>query len=140
MKNILNIMSVISLISLFIVIIIVGIWELWPYKPLVFNTQTFPVITKTVKQGKTLMYTSNYCKYSDKLPLVSRTFADEILFATPIITANRPLGCNIITITIDVPQELPPGVYHLENTYTFQVNPLRTVVVREKSDNFTVIE
>ena len=140
MTRITNIVAYLTLLLAFILVLLGGFWLLYPYKPLVFNTPKFIVVTKTVKQGGNLVYLSDYCKYLEQMPVVSRTFANDLLFATPLITTNRPLGCNKLQIVILVPRELPPGTYRLENTYTFQVNPIRKIVVRQNSDNFVVTE
>jgi hypothetical protein len=138
--------KLLNFLSLFIVIIacfIVGViiyWVTYPYKPLVFNEPEFPVLTKTVKQGGILKYTSNYCKYNEVAPLVYRTFANDLVFSTPPQTTNRPMGCHVVTIAVLVPHELPPGVYHIENTFSFQMNPLRVITIKENSETFTVVE
>ena len=115
-------------------------WLFYPYKILVFNTPVFSVVTKTVKQGGTLKYISNYCKYVDMTARVNRVFVNDILYSTPEMTSSRETGCHIITIAVSIPRELPVGTYHLENLYEYQVNPIRKIIIEEHTENFTVTE
>ena len=120
-------------------IFLFAFWMIYPYKPLVFNSK-FSFGNKIFRQGGVLWYTSDYCKYTNSSTIVSRSFVNGIIFTTPTITTARPKGCNKIVLGIDIPKELPVGTYHLENTYSYKVNPLRTVIVKQKSDNFQIIE
>jgi len=133
-------MSVLTLIMGFLMIGLVAYWMLYPYKPVVFNDPEFPIINNIVKQGQMLIYTSNYCKYMNIPAQVTRTFANEILYVTPSTITNRPMGCNIIHISVLVPQELPIGTYQLQQTYVFQVNPIRQITITEKTEEFQVIQ
>jgi len=130
--------------SLNIFIMIIGIIILYflyyPYNPLVFNDLEFPVVNKVIHQGDMLYYHSNYCKYMDLSALVTRTFANNILYLTPSTITNRPMGCNNIVIGVLVPPELPIGSYQIKMRYDFRVNPIRTITILENTEEFEVLE
>lgn len=121
-------------------LLLVGYWLYFPYKTVVFSEPKFPVINKTIKQGKILTYTSNYCKYTSLPAKTNRTFVNGLIYSTPEMFTNRERGCHSVNIGIIIPAELPPGVYHIENTYSYRVNPIRIITVSQKSENFTVVE
>lgn len=114
-------------------------WLAYPYNPVVFKDSVFPIVEKDIKAGHPLTYISRYCKYTkDGYSQISRTFVDGIIFVTPPTTSFRPIGCQSINVQIEVPFNLPPGEYHLHNIYTFQVNPIRTIVIEKDSELFIV--
>ena len=133
-------LSWLTIFSAIIGIAVVTYWLIYPYQLLTFNDAVFPVVNKTVKSGGTLRYVSDYCKYTDASATVTRSFVNEIIFVTPTTITNRPTGCAVITVEIALPKELPIGTYHLSNTYTYEINPLRTVVIKEDTEEFKVVE
>lgn len=136
--KIFNYISYLVLLIAFGVTLLIIYWLIYPYRLLVFNDPSFPVQTKTVKQGGVLSYTSDYCKYTNNPASVSRVFQDQIIFSVPSQITNRPNGCNVITVGVPVPFELPPGQYILRNVYQYQPNPLRTITIMENTETFTV--
>jgi hypothetical protein len=136
----LNIISYISISSAIILLLVIFYWYFYPYKPVIFQDKVFPIAVKTIKKGDLLFYTSNYCKYMELSAHVTRTFHNELLFVTPTTITNRPMGCNTINIGVLIPNELPAGEYKIENTYEFQVNPIRKVIIKEETEAFTVVE
>lgn len=123
-----------------ITVLTVLFWLLYPYNPIVFNDSVFPILNKTVKAGGRLSYTSDYCKYTNLTAVVSRTFVNGLIFITPPSITKRPSGCHMISVEVPIPHELPPGKYHLENIYSYQVNPIRTVTVFQNTEEFEVVE
>jgi hypothetical protein len=140
LRKIMILMSALSIFSAFFLVTLTLFWEFYPYKVLVFNTPLFILNKKTIKAGQNLTYTSNYCKYIDLPATVGRVFSNDLIFSTPAQSSNRPMGCHSITVAVIVPHELPPGKYRLENVYEFKVNPIRTIVVKENTEEFNVIE
>jgi hypothetical protein len=138
--KIINIISYIAILLGILTILTVTYWLTYPYEPLVFQDEKFPVINKIIKRGEMVVYTSNYCKYADLPALVTRTFKNELIFLTPTSITNRPIGCNSITIAVTIPKELPSGIFRLENTYEFQVNPIRKIIVLEDTEDFQVVD
>ncbi len=139
-RKLLSVISVLTFIVAFFMLLLFGYWYNYPYKTLVFNDSVFPVITKTVKQGGTLKYTSKYCKFVRLPAVTSRSFANDLVFSTPEMTTDRESGCHTIIVAVPIPRELPGGKYHLENTYTYRVNPIRTIVIKHNTEDFIIIE
>lgn len=123
-----------------ITVLTVMFWLVYPYKPIVFNDPVFPIRNRIVKAGGTLSYTSDYCKHISLTAIVSRTFVNGLIFITPPSITKRPNGCHTISVEVSIPHELPAGTYHLENIYSYQVNPIRTVTVSQNTEEFEVVE
>lgn len=140
MTKFINIIILLTFGSAFSLLLLIVFWLNYPYQIIKFNDSLYPVITKTVKAGGVLKYSSNYCKYSNLAPMTTRSFVDGLVYSTKAETTNREIGCHTITVGVKVPLELPGGVYHLENTFVYQVNPVRIETVSHSSEDFTVIE
>jgi hypothetical protein len=115
-------------------------WMVYPYNPIVFNEAEFPVAAKQIKQGDMLFYTTDYCKYTTLPARVTRSFINSIIYVTPTTITNRPTGCHVIVIGTLVPKELPLGMYYAEMSYQYQVNPIRTITIKVKTEEFEVIQ
>jgi hypothetical protein len=144
-RNNLKLFKVLTYISYLTVLIglvatlVVTYWLVYPYKTTVFKDAMFPVVTKVVKSGANIEYISNYCKYINLPALATREFRNQLIFTTPSVITNRDLGCHVLSFTIPVPLELPPGKYILHQVYEYQVNPIRTVVLQHDTEPFTVV-
>lgn len=129
-----------TILSAIGLMLLVSFWYLYPYKIITFIEAKFPIVTKEVNQGGFLKYVVNYCKYTDVRPIVSRSFVNGIVFTTPLTLTSRQTGCNKMTVGVKVPEELPRGIYHIEMTYQYKVNPLREITLKHSSDTFEVLE
>lgn len=125
------------IIILFLAVVL--FWFVYPYNPLVFKEKFTPT-QKSFAQGSILWYRSNYCKFTALSTIVSRSFVDGIIYTTPTIIAKREQGCHNTVMGIAIPKELPIGTYHLENIYTYQMNPVRVVQIKQSSSNFEITE
>ncbi len=133
-------MVTLILIVLLGILSVVVFWLTYPYKPIVFNNLPFKVENKVVKQGTPLIYVADYCKYSEKIPTVTRHFVNGIVYLVSLDSAvSKPKGCGIFKVQILVPDTLPPDNYKLKITYKYQINPIRTVDVVVETEPFTVI-
>lgn len=139
-KIITNVLIYTTLFYTFFVIVVVGYWSLFPYRTLEFKDEFFPIHNKVIEQGGYFQYVSNYCKYISLPASVSRTFVDGIIYTTPATTTDRAVGCHSILVGVNVPRELPPGLYHMEVIYQYKVNPIRTITVKHPSEQFTIVE
>jgi hypothetical protein len=143
MKFAYKIMYIIAGIIILSSIALVGtliFWKIYPYEPLKINTQPLRVLTKEVRGGDILIYEIDYCKLSDRTVRISRSFIDGITFSTPDFRTKNLLGCRTSFVSIEVPPTLPAGKYYLKIDYTYQVNPIREVVVNALTERFTVID
>lgn len=118
---------------------VVAYWYFYPYEPLVVGVQPLPVIEEKLRQGQTLHYEVTACKYTTLPAHVSRAFVDTVIYNTPLVEANNPSGCRTTRVGVVVPN-IPPGTYHLENVYSYQVNPIRAVEVKVVTEDFEIIE
>jgi len=126
---------------LFGTVLVVGYWLLYPYKVIQFNKVPFPVVNKIVHQGGILTYQTDYCKFNNIIPVSYKTFTDGIIYHIPssyVLAKNK--GCAKTFIDIEVPRTLPVGNYVLDILYIYQVNPIRTVNVDVKTENFEVVK
>ena len=141
MKNInkfFNILSFITLALTSMFLILIFYWRFLPYKTIKFNNIPFPISTFEVERGGILQYQVDYCKYTDLGAEVSKTFINDIIYTTPAIITNRPIGCHVSTITTIIPKELPPSMYKLQIIYRYKVNPMRYIEVITETQKFIV--
>ena len=130
----LTILTVLGLMVLFLY------WMIAPYKPIIFNNLPFKVMNKTVRQGKLLIYTADFCKYNHLVPVAKKSFVDGVIFSLPTeIVLAKDMGCKVMHFSLIIPETLPEGEYVLKITYRYQVNPIRTVDVLTETERFTVL-
>jgi hypothetical protein len=87
----------------------------------------------TFEVGKTMLLHRSYCllttKYSGK---VDRSFTDHIVYQLPSTTTASNatgIGCKERTYATEVPMGLPSGEYDYQVRITYEINPLKTVIV-----------
>ena len=139
-EKILNCISFASIGMGFAFIITLLFWYSYPYKPLVINHQPFHISTREVKQGGLLIYEIDYCKNTDTVSTVSRSFVNGLLFTMPIVEGSNKRGCGVNNVFLQLPPDLPAGDYVLEINYTYRMNPIKDVSVKVSSEHFTVVE
>ena len=140
MNKLLNIGSWIVIFMAFIFLGVIIYWATYPYKIIEIKTPILPIKETVIKQGGTLTYYVNYCKYVDIPALVSRTLQDDIEYIIPSTMGTRSIGCRIAANDVVIPQSLPPSKYKLELKYTYKVNPIRTIEVESTTAAFMVIQ
>lgn len=115
-------------------------WLNYPYRIIEFDSDKFSVDRYYVRQGQVIVFDSNYCKYTDLSAGVYRIFKNDIIFHTPKMIGNIKKGCSSVSVAVPIPKELPPGEYVIENVYEYQVNPIRSIVIRHDTEPFYVTE
>lgn len=127
--------------------IFIGIFSYMSFYPMkVWEVQTnengkIDIIGDTFKAGDTIAYILNYCKYKQISGSASFQFVDGIIFSTPPVYGNAPVGCRQVeSHTLVVPMTLPAGYYHLQITYTHKVNVFRTISVTYETEHFTIVK
>lgn len=139
-RKYLQTMSYLGLFTGFAFVITIFTWSVKKYEPIVFN-HPFVVNQKTVKRGEHLNYIVDYCKNTNKRPVVNRSFIDGVIYTTPDdIQPFLEEGCHQINFQIYIPRALPESEYRIMGTYTFEVNPIRTIEVNFETEKFKVIE
>jgi hypothetical protein len=94
-----------------------------------------------IKAGEILTYEVSFCKYTSGVPLLTRTFVDGIIYSIPdFVASDVEIGCRTNHIGIQIPVNLPVGVYVMRTKYRYQVNPVRFVEYVSSTEKFTVIK
>lgn len=119
--------------------LVAGYWAVYPYKPLVIKNNPMPTYEKQVRAGDFLSYDVDYCKNTELPALVTRAFVDDVVFASPQIISDNEKSCRKHTVKIMIPN-IPPGKYFVRITYTYEVNPIRSVTVTAYTQNFEIIK
>lgn len=118
--------------------LIYGFWALWPDKVIEFKG---PVVVnkKEYKPGDQIIYTISYCKYKNLPGTVYRSLVNSTRTSYTEITNNMAVGCRTTKVAdLTVPDYNDDGVYHLEATVVYKVNPLRDEIVSWKSEEFII--
>ncbi len=116
-------------------------WLWWPYNPV--TIKKIQVAEPEIVTGTRLVVRMDYCKPKsfgdDIVAQVQYAFHDDVGYGLLGQSSSWLLpGCGSTAEVIPVPM-LPPGAYHLEMTRTYQVNLIRTIVVRAESNQFRVV-
>lgn len=114
-------------------------WKVYPYKIVEWTTETYPVLTPIVYAGDNLLIESSYCKYYDLQPEITRVFKDGLVFYTPSFLGSTDKGCKTDVIAIEVPKNLPPAIYVVDQVIKYQPNPIREITYIRSTDSFQVI-
>jgi hypothetical protein len=132
-------MAEITFVLTIILMGMVGYWELWPD-----NIVTIEKSVTTDKAvyyaGERITYTISYCK-TRKLPgevLRSLVNGTRITFST--IESDLPIGCHTMKVSdLIIPDYVDSGIYHIEGTGQYQINPLRKYYNFWESQEFEII-
>ena len=118
--------------------LLVGYWLIFPLRVMEFTKQTL-VDKTTYNAGDRIEYTITYFKYGDWVGTIYRSIVDGTIVAFSPVTNNLPKGCrSTVKGDMVIPDYLSTGVYHLEATASYKVNPIRTVNISWKSQEFSV--
>lgn len=116
-------------------------WYLYPYNVVEWKSETYPVLTSQVKAGGNLLMVSEYCKYYDVQPEITRVFTNGLVYYSPSTRGSTGTGCTdeINIVGVEIPHELPPGKYTMTSIFRYKVNPIRTITYQHTSDQFEVL-
>jgi|ERR1700719_4961032 len=105
------------------------------------NVQPYKVFTPIVKRGGDLLYQVDACKYVSVESQVYRQFVQipsKIEYPGTQEPNNIATGCRKTNVTIQVPMYIPKGIYYLNLSVFYQVNPLRQVDYNFVTEKFQV--
>jgi hypothetical protein len=128
------------LVLAFSSILVVSFWLLYPYKTSTPNVQPYKIVTQEVKVGDTLLYQSDWCRFTDVPAEVDRMFVDSLVFSMPTVISQYKIGCYNMNIAVVVPSTLPEGKYKLKMIYRYKVNPIRTIIKIAETETFNIIK
>lgn len=122
-----------------------GYMLFWPYKTVTFNqTTNLEVLNqnKQLRAGEELQYKISYCKYTDKIAIITRTIQDGVLYILPPVETKVSEGCkeNATVNIAQIPKAIPPGKYTMVITLAYKLNPLRTVTHTLATEPFYVVK
>jgi len=128
------------LLLLSIVVFTVGFWLLYPYKTIEFKNNVFPVINenRTVSRGDRLRYEVDACKYTDIVPILKKYFVDGVIYEVTESFGAVDRGCRKTIVDVYVPRAIPVGTYKMKFIAKYQVNPIKTIVFVNYSEDFVV--
>ena len=114
---------------------------------IVYKSDSFALQTdKTVyHRGEVVYIQFSFCKYRRIPATVNWRLVDgQVILFSPI-QKDIPIGCYgddkpYLTSTIRIPMNAPLGVWHLEGTVFYVINPIKTQEQESKTMNFTIIE
>ena len=141
MKKSFYILSWAGILCSIALLVLVTYWLTWPYK-IAEQKGEARVLTPIIKNGETLIYELEYCKYADLVPIETRRqVIDGLVYQLPTAAPRvLPKGCNTIIASapIIVPEcaECFDKEVHLGVTAIYQVNPLRKEEVTFRTQHF----
>lgn len=141
MKTKLSILFVFLSVILFSYVIFL---TAYPYNVIKINNLPFPVVTKEVLSGGSVVIDIDYCKYMNAVAHYSVQFINqeskEIINLEERYISNFDKGCDRINFFIKTPRDMPTGKYTLKIILNYKVNPLREVQYTFLSEEFTVFK
>jgi hypothetical protein len=131
----------VSWLALILTIIISGTILYWTVTPLtpVITVSPIKVVNKTIARGEPLLLQYNFCKNVPTTEgTITRFLQDEQLIFLPEVKSNFPLGCQDITLRVDLPANIPPDHYTYNADISYRVNPIKVVHYTFQSEGFVV--
>lgn len=105
-----------------------------------FNEKGEYVPKSTFYTGEQLSYALEFCKKQAVPAEVYGYYIDTVKIAMPVLKINSPVGCHrTISTTFKIPKILPSGKYHFEVELIYQVNPIRQVRIKYRTQDFQII-
>ena len=139
MNKILVYLSYITILSAIALMGVATFWYLYPYKIITFE-QPVRVLTPEVKRGEHMTYEVVFCKYTKKMPLITKTFVDGIIYQVPEgVARQNDMGCNTNLVQMYIPKALPAGEFYVEINYRYELNPIRTEDITIQTERFTIL-
>jgi len=129
-----------TLVSAFALTLTALYWAFWPYTPQTHPPYPAHTSKPVYTAGERFSYLVEYCKLTDAHATVNRALVDGIRITFNPILSDLPLGCSTFnSMTLHIPEFTPPGKYYVDIITEFRVNPIRTVAVKYRTEEFEVI-
>lgn len=103
--------------------------------------EQFEILTKKVKAGESVVYRVDRCAYVHATTFSYRAFVGDREFIPYPVTASvvEP-GCIIRDVYIPVPAETPPGMYYLQFTAEWHLDPIGVKYLSSRTEVFEVVK
>lgn len=137
-----------------IAVAVVAALLLWPYKTAEINGPIV-ITNEPVPAGTVAYYEVDQCRYTDALAITTRRLVsvpgevpaipdnDSQQLYVPLASSETraPTGCYTFSPPpVLIPLDTLPGKYYIEFEIHYEVNPIRSVVVKVQSEPFMVAE
>ena len=146
MKNIINkslitnIAPLSILVLAFSIVIYIIYLLIYPFNPLVVYSPISIVNTGLIKPGDKVSYRISFCKNLETLGKTVRTLIiDDITVSSVTSDGNVKTGCTSAVAEFPIPLTAQKGKYHIDTVITYQVNVLRTVIIRYDTEDFNIV-
>lgn len=128
------------IIMVLIIVMVIGTqsvmlcWSFYPYKPLVVTDLE---IISPIIPGQPFEYRITGEKLMDMPAVVSRQFINHIVITLPPLISNVEVGTKSVVSSFILPQ-LPTGTYYYKMSWSYMMNPLRTITITKKTGPFHI--
>lgn len=129
------------ILSCIFLMVVFAYWLLYPYQTITANQQPFRILNeeKILKAGDILIYEDDLCNHMDGEVVINMVLVNDILVSFSPRTVLVEEGCRKYqNRSIELPDHLPDGKYHLEINLSMKVNPIRSETVKLKTEDFIV--
>ena len=129
------------------VALLILFWSVKPYESISFTP--FKSDKATYSVGDTITLTNEFCwdgtpftvnKYLQSP--INRIKVGELDFyngyALPAVAERYQQGCQPTTVTVSIPQDIPPGKYRVAYVVEYNANPIRTIDLTNESNEITI--
>lgn len=142
--------------GIFLNLIYIAYLTLYPFRTIDFSNTPFCVLNNSscernssgdytkphrpmLRAGELLKYEVDYCRYTRADSHIVRTLIGPTLVTIANTTGNSGLGCRRTTSsTVVIPSYVPPGTYHINLHFCWQVTALHNICKTVSTENFTV--
>ncbi len=119
---------------------LIGIWTFYPYHVInIDNSEKIEVDKAIYNSGDRITYTFSYCKDFTIVAIVNRAIVDGFRLTYDSVQSDLEVGCHTVSVNdLIIPDFLPSGIYHIEDTAEYPVNPMRKILAHFRTVDFEV--
>lgn len=112
----------------------------YPFETIVVHNEPFPIKNAPVTAGQIVIYTVDYCRYTDVDAEVTRTLVGDVSISLGKTDAHFPKGCAVKDVADSViPSFAPPGHYYIQIDSSYKINKLRSIEKHFRTSVFDVV-
>lgn len=133
--------SALTLLSALIGLITTYTWLLYDYQPFVLNTDPIQLYPSQILSGGLAILVIDYCKNNEVTGFIEiKLIGNASQVELPSSFGRFPKGCGLSDIAVRIPSDTVPGIYYLDYTLTYRMNPIRVVTVHVKTELFEITD
>jgi len=137
-KNIKHLYFYVCMTIIMLGSVLLGFLYFYPVKVMEFKG-VVTVDKEVYYPGDSIIYTLSYCKYKSIPGTVYRSLVNSTRTSYTEFTNNLPTGCHTTKVAdLHIPEYTDEGLYHLEGSVKYEVNPLRNEIDSWKSVDFII--